>query len=59
LSWIEYELLQAEKYLSIAKATVILDVMPDKIKQMGIKSSESVRERGLTGSSHLKAEAAS
>lgn len=46
LSWIKYELLSAEKEYALAKATVILDQVPEqtlKLKELGIKSSEDVR----------------
>lgn len=47
LAWLEYELLAAEKHYGLAKATVILDLMPEaaqKLKESGIKVNEDVRE---------------
>jgi hypothetical protein len=46
LSWIEYEILQAEKHFELAKATVILDKSPEifnKLKESGVKPNEDVR----------------
>ena len=47
LAWIEYEILQAEKYYGLAKAEVVLDKMPEELKKykdQGIKSSEAFRD---------------
>jgi hypothetical protein len=46
MAWIEYEILQAEKALDLAKATVILDKAPEefkKLKDTGIKFNEDFR----------------
>lgn len=47
LAWIEYEMLQAKKYLGLARATVMLDKAPEaykKIANTGIKFNEDFRE---------------
>jgi hypothetical protein len=47
LAWLEYELLAADKHYGLAKATVILDHMPEaaqKLKESGVKVNEDVRE---------------
>ena len=47
LSWLEYEILMAEKYHGLAKATVILDEAPaafEKIKHTGVKFNEDFRD---------------
>lgn len=47
LSLIEYEILQADKYLNEAKSDVIIDKTPDeakRLKDLGIKMSEDIRE---------------
>jgi hypothetical protein len=47
LSWIEYDILMAEKYLGLAKAQVILDEAPaqfEKVKDKGIKFNEDFRD---------------
>jgi hypothetical protein len=46
LGWIEYEILQAEKYLEEAKSDVIIDQAPEyakKLKDTGMKMSEDIR----------------
>lgn len=46
LSWIEYEILSAEKSFELAKASVILDKMPEaamKYKDTGMKNNEDFR----------------
>jgi hypothetical protein len=47
LAWIEYELLQGEKFFNLAKATVILEKAPEEFKKYrdtGIKFNEDFRE---------------
>lgn len=47
LAWVEYESLQAQKYLGVAKSTVVLDTAPEefkKVKESGIKFNEDFRE---------------
>jgi hypothetical protein len=47
ISWINYEILQAEKEFGLCKATVILDKLPEqalKLKESGIKINEDYRE---------------
>ena len=47
LAWVEYEILQAKKYLEIAKASVILEKAPEefkRLKDVGIKYNEDFRE---------------
>lgn len=46
LGWVEYEILQAEKYLEEAKSDVIIDQAPEyakKLKDTGMKMSEDIR----------------
>ena len=46
ISWIEYEILVAQKHYELAKATVILDIMPDEVKRFkdsGMKANEDFR----------------
>lgn len=47
-AWVEYEILNAEKYYGIAKAEVVLDKAPEvfknKYKDSGIKFNEDFRE---------------
>lgn len=47
LAWIEYEILQAQKYNGLAKSTVVLEKAPAefaKLKDTGIKYNEDFRE---------------
>lgn len=46
ISWIEYEILVAQKHYELAKSTVILDKMPDEVnryKNNGMKANEDFR----------------
>ncbi|NBP13516.1 hypothetical protein EBU95_03840 [bacterium] len=46
ISWIEYEILVAQKHFELAKSTVILDKMPDEVKRFkdsGMKANEDFR----------------
>lgn len=48
MAWVEYEILNAEKYYGIAKAEVMLDKAPElfktRYKETGIKFNEDFRE---------------
>ena len=51
MAWIEYEILQAKKYVDLAKATVILERAPaafTHLKDSGIKYNEDFRDAVVT-----------
>lgn len=51
LAWVEYEILQAQKNHDLNRAVVILEVIPEKakeLKELGIKMNEDYREAMIT-----------
>ena len=47
MAWVEYEILQAKKYLSLTKSVIILEKAPvefQKVKDTGVKYNEDYRE---------------
>jgi len=48
MSWIQYELLMAKKNYDKRKAILILDYLPDFLKDKGLKPNEDVREAFIT-----------
>lgn len=47
ISWVDYEQLKAEKRLSLDRATVVLDIIPEeakKLKDTGLKPNDDWRE---------------
>ena len=51
IAWVKYELNQAQTYIDLAKAEVILDKLPEKLreyKEKGIKDNADLREALVT-----------
>lgn len=47
IAWVKYEINMAEKYVGLAKAEVIIDKLPEKLKELrerGIKDNADLRE---------------
>lgn len=58
ISWLDYEILMAEKYYQLAKATVILDKLPEewaKRKSSGMKQNEDFRDALIARDSECEA----
>lgn len=58
ISWIEYEILVAQKHFELAKSTVILDKMPDEVKRFkdsGMKANEDFRNALISRDSECSA----
>lgn len=44
IAWIKYEILTAKKNLDLVKAEILLDKVPEILKQKGIKDNADIRE---------------